>query len=125
MRLAVGFALADCATEVGVRHVQAAVATWQFCARSAEVLFGLPIGQAAGRVDPVRAGKVVRLLHDRYPQWVPQDAIGTGLFRGNVPAAEIEPILADLTARGLVERRQIKTPGRPRTEWTLLPPRAV
>ena len=123
VRLAVGFALADCAPEVGIPHVQAAAATWQFCARSAEVLFGLPVGQAPGRVDPVRAGKVVRLLHDRYGQWVPQDAIGTGLFRGNVPAAEIELIMADLTAKGLVERREIRTRGRPRTEWTLLPPK--
>jgi hypothetical protein len=123
VRLSAGFALADCAPEVGVPHVQAAVATWQFCAHSAEVLFALPIGQAPGRVDPVRAGKVIRLLHDRYPRWVPQDDIGTGLFKGNVPAAEIELIMADLTVRDLVERREIKTGGRPRTEWALLRPR--
>lgn len=121
IRLAVVYALTDQAREVGVAHMEAAIAMWTYCARSAEVIFGMPVGELPPQVSPHHRAKIIRYLHTRYPDWVKRDDIGTGLLKGNALAAETEMILADLEARSLIERRRIGTRGRPRDEYRLRP----
>jgi hypothetical protein len=122
IRLAAAYALADMAGQVRPEHVMAALGLLSYCARSAEVVFSVPVAQLPPRVDPRCTAKIVRHLHDRWPGWVPRDEIGSGVLHGNVPAADIDAALADLTAKQLIEHRQTPTAGRPREEFRLVAP---
>jgi hypothetical protein len=120
IRLAAGYALADQAREIGTNHIRAALALWQYCARSAEIVFGVPVAQLPPRLNPRTVAKIFRHLYGRYPGWVPRDEIGTQLLGGNTPAAEVEAMLADLASKDLIEQRRVSTGGRPREECRLL-----
>jgi hypothetical protein len=122
IRLAAAYALAGQAAQIGPEHTEAALAVLSYCARSAEVVFGVPVAQLPPRVEPRLAAKLVRHLHDRYPGWTARDEIGSGVLHGNVPAADIAAALDDLTAKNLVEHRTIATAGRPRDEFRLVAP---
>lgn len=122
IRLAAAYALADMAQEVGPEHVEAALGVLSYCARSAEVVFGVPVAQLPPRVEPRTSAKIIRCLHDRYPAWTSRDEIGSGLLHGNVPADGIDAALATLAAQKLIERRQSPTGGRPREEYRLTAP---
>lgn len=122
VRLAAAYAITDCLPVITVEHVTAAVAAWRYCAESAEILFGVPVGQGVAGVDPARAGKVVRYLHGR--GWVSRTAINRDVFGGNVGAAVIRSVMGYLLAKGMVEHRAITgTGGGPRDEYRLTPPR--
>jgi hypothetical protein len=122
IRLAAAYAMADMAPEIRPGHAEAALAVLSYCARTAEVVFGVPVAQLPPRVDPRVTAKIVRHLHDRFPDWVPRDEIGSGVLHGNVPAADVDVALADLAAKRLLERRQTPTAGRPREEFRLVAP---
>lgn len=122
IRLAAAYALADQAQEIGAAQVEAALAAWSYCARSAEVVFGVPVAQLPPRADPRAAARIVRFLHDRYPAWTARDEIGSGVLHGNVPAAAVSAALDDLAAKRLIEQRQVPTQGRPRDEYRLARP---
>jgi hypothetical protein len=122
IRLAAAYAMADMAAEVTAGHVEAAMAVQAYCARSADIVFGVPVAQLPPRVEPRTAAKIVRYLHDRYPVWVPRDEIGSGTLHGNVPAAEVGSALDDLVAKRLIERRTTPTKGRPREDYRLIAP---
>jgi hypothetical protein len=122
IRLAAAYALADMSPEIGPEHVEAALAVLSYCARSAEVVFGVPVAQLPPRVDPRHTAKIVRHLHEQYPEWTARDGIGSGVLHGNIPAADVDSALAGLVTRHLAERRQVATEGRPREEWRLIAP---
>jgi hypothetical protein len=122
IRLAAAYALADQAPELGSEHIEAVIAVWSYCARSADVVFSVPVAQLPPRADPRAAAKIVRFLHERYPEWTARDELGTGVLHGNVPAAVLSAALEDLGAKRLTEHRQIPTAGRPRDEYRLAKP---
>jgi hypothetical protein len=122
IRLAAAYALADMSPEIRPEHTEAALGLLTYCARSAEIVFGVPVAQLPPRTDPRQVAKIVRHLHDRYPAWTPRDEIGSGVLHGNVPAAGIDTALASLSASLLAERRHVQTEGRPREEWRLIAP---
>jgi hypothetical protein len=116
IRLAAGYALADRSAGIEAAHVEAAVAAWTYCARSAEVVFGVPVAQLPPRVDPRCAAKIVRCLHGRYPDWVSRGEIASSVAAAGAGAA-----LEDLTAKHLIERRQTAQEC-PREEYRLIAP---
>ena len=120
IRLAAAYALADMAPEIGPEHAEAALALLSYCARSAEVVFGVPVAQLPPRTDPRHTAKIVRHLHDRFPEWTARDQIGSGVLHGNIPAADVDIALDGLAS--LVERRLVQTDGRPREEFRLIAP---
>jgi hypothetical protein len=122
IRLAATYALADRAPEICPVHVEAALAAWAYCSRSAEVVFSVPVAGLPPEVDPRHAAKIVRFLHERWPQWVARDEIGSGVLHGNVPATALASALRDLAAKRLIEQRQVPTAGRPRDECRLAAP---
>jgi hypothetical protein len=122
IRLAAAYALADEAPQIGMCHVEAAMGAWSYCARSAEVVFGVPVAQLPPRADPRAAAKIIRFLHDQYPGWVARDELGSGVLHGNVPAATLTAVMAGLSGKGLIEQRQVPTQGRPREEFRLARP---
>jgi len=122
IRLAAAYALADSAPEILPVHTEAALAVLSYCAQSAEVVFGVPVAQLPPRADPRHAAKIVRHLHERWPEWTSRDEIGSGVLHGNIPAADVDAALSGLAARRLIERRQVPTDGRPRDECRLIEP---
>ena len=100
IRLAAAYALADRSLEITPAHTEAALALLSYCAQSAEVVFGVPVAQLPPRVNPSHTAKIVRHLHDRYPEWTARDEIGSGVLHGNVPADDIESALASWPVSG-------------------------
>jgi hypothetical protein len=108
-RLAVLYALLDCQAVVGVDHLRAAIAVWDYCEASAAYIFGGTVG------DPL-ADKILSGIRE-----------GVGLTRteiralvgGHVPAEDIDRALRYLDARGLVHEQEVETGGRPAHRWTL------
>jgi hypothetical protein len=114
IRLALCYALADCATEIDWPHVRAAMALWEFCARSARRIFSVP-DNPEPRVNPKHEGKVFDYLRDQYPAWTPLTEITNNVLGNNSNATVI---VDDLEEQGLIEVRQHspKGRGRPRIE---------
>ena len=122
IRLALCYALADGASEIGWDHINAAMALWRYCAYSARVIFSVP-DNPRPRIDPVQTGKVFDYLLTLYQgakteddQWAGTLEITKSVLSNNHPAG---PILDDLMEQGLVESRKIKTggKGRPTVEY--------
>ena len=122
IRLAAAYALADMSREISPEHVEAALAVQSYCARSAEVVFSVPVAQLPPRVNPNVSARIVRALHDRYPGWVARDEIGSGLLHGNVAAADVDAALGSLAGQKIAEKRRTPTDGRTREEYRLIAP---
>jgi hypothetical protein len=125
VRLACAYAVSDCAPAVGLDHVNSALAAWRYCAESAEILFGIPVGQESSPVDPAKAAKVIRHLY-RSKGWVSRTAISKDVLKGNTSAADIDLIMAHLAGKGHVEYREITdTGGGPLHQYRLAPPKGT
>lgn len=118
VRLALLYALADESSEIGWDHVRAAMAFWEFCARSARRIFSVP-DNPEPKINPKQQGKVFDFLRDIWPEWTSTLEITKDVLSNNVSAG---PILEDLEEQGLVESRTTspKGKGRPRVEYRVL-----
>jgi hypothetical protein len=120
-RLALIYAIADHSTEIGMRHINAAMGLWEFCANSARNIFAYPVSTIPPKADPKKSAKVLTYLHETYPAWasrlvIYQEAIGKNCDRG-----EMEAIFADLLEQDKIESGQIRTGnrGRPVTRYRI------
>jgi hypothetical protein len=117
MRIALCYAIADAAQEVTMEHLTAALALWEFCARSAERIYSIPTGSLPARVDPRRQGLLFDYLC-RDGDWVSRAEIVATVFHGNVSKVEVDEVIDSLVGQRLVEQRTVTaTGGRPRTEY--------
>lgn len=121
IRLAILYALADESAVLGMEHIRAATALWTYCARSAEVIFSLPAGNAPSGVDPKRRAQVWDALYRAYPAWLSTTQLSEGVFSNNVSKARVDVtgITESLVADGRAEMRKVGTKGRPRIEYRL------
>jgi hypothetical protein len=95
IRLALIFAAADCAAEIGVEHITAAKAVWEYCGRSAELILGddlyalaaKPAGKTAGTVSAERVGRLFQHLAN-CGGWVTEGEITKGLFSDNLAGGD-------------------------------------
>lgn len=114
LRLSLTYALMDSATEVGVEHVRAALALWDYCEASAAWLFSdaLHDDRQADRgalVEFIRAGK---------SEGVTRSAIYAGHFKGNRKSREIDEELRPLLESGAIsQQRPVAKSGRPITRY--------
>jgi len=115
MRLALIYALLDGASSIELEHLQAALALWDYVARSAE----WALGDATG--DPL-AEQVHRTLLDN-PGGLTLTQLHQSLQR-NRPAAQIKEALGALKEADRAETRKRKSPtgGRPAELWTAITP---
>ena len=115
IRLALIYALLDGASSIKVEHLQAALALWDYAARSAV----WALGDATG--VPL-AEQLDRILQEN-PAGVTLTQFRDFLHR-NIPAAQIKEALEALKAAGRAERRKIKNPagGRPAELWIAITP---
>jgi len=110
LRLSAIYAALDSTSVIGLPHLQAALAVWDYCYASAALLFGMSTG------DPIA---------DRIREAI--EASGDGLskyqirrlFHGHIEGHRIDAALETLVAVGALAAHSEPTRGRPFTRWSL------
>jgi hypothetical protein len=105
LRLSMLYALLNCSQTIKAEHVQAALAFWRYCERSAKLIFGDRLG------DPIADA-----IHEeaRLRGELTRTEI-RDLFRRHRSSAEIDRALDDLVRLGLLRMETRPTEGRPTT----------
>jgi len=109
MRLALLYALLDCADEIRPEHLKAALALWDYCEASARHIFGDATG------DPV-ADKIMAALRTAGPKGMTRTDIRE-LFKRHAGKERVEQALATLQEAGKVACEKESTRGRPTERW--------
>jgi hypothetical protein len=109
VRLALIYALFDDKGAIGTTHLEAALALWDYAARSAAFVFGESLGDRVAdeiwrAVTGTQGGISRSEIRD--------------LFDRNKPKAEIDAALATLVASGRVDRSVLPGRGRPTEIWS-------
>lgn len=107
-RLALCYAVLDCACEVDVVHLEAALAMWHYCEASAWYIWGDCIG------DPV-AERIWDVLR-RHPLGMSRTEV-VDLFHRKRPKDRIDKAMEVLMDRGLVILQRVPTAGRTRAVY--------
>ena len=108
LRLSLIYALVDGAASIGVEHLRAALALWEYCADAVEFFFSDATG------DPLAEAISAALCHA--PQGMTRTEIRDLLGR-NRPGAAIDEALAVLAAAGRARTERVETAGRPAQRW--------
>ncbi|HJS94381.1 MAG TPA: hypothetical protein VJ741_08965 [Solirubrobacteraceae bacterium] len=114
IRLALLYALLDGERRIQPPHLQAALALWDFAARSAN----WALNNATG--DPL--AEQIHAALERSPNGLTRTQISHLLHR-NLPADQLQQALHALAATGRAHPQKIHTAGRPTELWTARPPR--
>jgi hypothetical protein len=109
LRLSAIYAALDCSSVVGLPHLQAALAVWDYCAASASHLFGYFTGDAI-------ADRIREALHQA-PEGLSKNQISR-LFHGHVSGERIDAALEQLVLIEAVSSHSEPTPGRSATLWS-------
>ncbi|MDX1963919.1 MAG: DUF3987 domain-containing protein [Pirellulales bacterium] len=107
MRLAVVLAMI-CRSPIITREIlTAALAIWDYCDQSARYVFGFSTGSRT-------ADRIINELRQR--QGMTRSEI-YGIFKGRVPAAELNRCMGTLEGMGLATKLSVPTSGRPQECW--------
>ncbi len=109
VRLAALYAVLDQSRTVEYRHLEAALALWQYAEESARYIFGDATG------DP-EADAILDALRVAGPAGMTRTEI-RDLFKRNKSAERINQALALLLKMGSLSRTSEETGGRPRERW--------
>lgn len=113
IRLALIYALLDRQHQIQPQHLHAALALWDYAARSA----AWALGQATG--DPL--AEQIHAALARSPDGLTRTQI-RDLCQRNLPAERLEQALHTLAAAGRAQRQRALTAGRPAELWTATQP---
>ena len=113
LRLALLYALVDGSATIGLPHLDAALALWDYAAASVAWIFGDLTG------DPL--ADTIHTALTSHPQGLTRTDIRDLLGR-NRPAAAIDVALAALARTGRATSQRLLTPGRPCVLWTATAP---
>jgi hypothetical protein len=111
LRLSAIYAALDSTSVVGLPHLQAALAVWDYCYASASLLFGLSTG------DPI--ADRIREAIEASNGGLSKSQI-TRLFHGHVEGNRIDAALETLLALGALTKYSEPTGGRPSTLWSAI-----
>jgi DNA replicative helicase MCM subunit Mcm2 (Cdc46/Mcm family) len=111
IRLASLYALLDCSDIIWLKHLEAALAVWQYCEDSAKYIFGMSSG------DKV-AEEIFTALQSSDAGLSKTEI--SNLFNRNRTAKEIEAALQTLLELNRIEKVEEKTSGRPREIFKIL-----
>ncbi len=109
VRIALIYALMDQENKIGVDHLLAALAVWDYANESAKYIFGDATG------DPARDTIVANLKAS--PRGLTRSQISGALGR-HIKADRIDRTLAELKSEGLADCETEVTEGRPKEIWT-------
>ncbi len=113
IRLASLYALLDLSTQIGEKHLRAALAVWQYAEDSCRYIFGDSTG------DEV-ADRIIQVLRQN-SDGLTRTQIYTDVFHRNRNSSEIASALQLLESVGYVGKVRITTSGRPMERWRLTP----
>jgi hypothetical protein len=109
MRLALIYAMLDQSDVIGLPHLEAALAVWQYCEDSARYIFGSLLG------DPT-ADTILTALRAA-PDGLTRTQIANDVLGKHKPSGEISRALAALVGQRLAAPETIETGGRPSEIW--------
>ena len=109
IRLALLYALLDCAKAISTAHLAAALALWDYAEQSARVIFGAALG------DPV-ADQLLRLIRAAGAEGMSRTALSNALGR-HQSADRIDVALMLLSTKRLATVERVNTGGRPSEVW--------
>jgi hypothetical protein len=112
LRLSLDYALLDCASEIRIEHLQAALAVWRYCEDSTRFVWGDALSDAT-------ADELLRALQAAGAGGMTRWHI-TNHFGRNKPAAELDRAIAVLTERGLIRFAKEDSGGRPTVRYWAL-----
>jgi hypothetical protein len=111
VKLATLYALADESSQLDLEHMEAALAVWDYCERSAAFIFG-------GMLGNPHADRILAALRGADEHGLSRTEI-RNLFDRHASAQIVEAALALLRRRLLAEPRSVETGGRPAERWYL------
>ena len=111
LRLSAIYAALDSTSVIGLPHLQAALAVWDYCYASASLLFGMSTG------DPI--ADRIREAIEASDEGLSKSKISR-LFHGHVERDRIDAALETLVSLGALSLRNQSTGGRPSTHWSAL-----
>jgi hypothetical protein len=109
MRLSMAYALLDQSVEIEIDHLEAAVALWRYCEKSAALIF-------KGKVGDQTQERILKALKENSP------LTGTeirAIFSNHLSKDALAFALGELARSGRIESSEIKGPGRPITKYFL------
>ena len=111
LRLSAIYAALDSTSVIGLPHLQAALAVWDYCYSSASLLFGMSTG------DPIadRIREAIQASNDGLSKYQIRR-----LFHGHVEGSRIDAALERLVALGALYAQREATGGRPSTLWSVI-----
>ena len=109
LRLSAIYAVLDCSSSIGLPHLQAALAVWDYCSASASLFFGASTGDhTADRIlDAINASTT----------GLSRTQMST-LFHGHLSSNRIDAALEPLISLGAIVQTNQPTGGRPATLWS-------
>jgi hypothetical protein len=112
MRLAVAYALLDCCPHMCPKHLEAALAVWDYCERSAAWIFGTANG------DPI-ADRIMSALQSATDNTMTRTELRK-VFSGHKRSEQVTTAIARLETAGRVAVESVATGGRNAERITLL-----
>lgn len=109
LRLSAIYAVHDCSTVIGVKHLKAALAVWDYCLDSARHIFG----NRTGNSD---ADRIWAALRDADSVGMTRTEI-RDLFKRHLPIDRIEQALDELARFGVAKFKSVSTGGRDQEKW--------
>jgi hypothetical protein len=109
LRLSAIYAVLDCSPSIGLPHLEAALAVWDYCSAGAAHLFGTSTGDAVA--DRIRDAIYA------CPEGVSRKQM-SALFHGHLSSDRIEAALEQLLSLGAIKPRSEPSGGRPSTLWS-------
>jgi hypothetical protein len=116
IRIALAYAILDKSILIGLPHIEAGLAVWDYCEQSAKRIFGEMLGDNVA--DTILDG-----LKNVHPAGMSRTEIFRDLFGGHARSSAIAAALARLKALGLAKVDTIKAAGfaKPTEVWTYTP----
>ena len=111
LRLSAIYAALDSTSVIGLPHLQAALAVWDYCYSSAALLFGVSTGNPIA--DRIR--EAIQASNDGLSKYQIRR-----LFHGHVEGSRIDAALEQLVALGALYAQSEATGGRPSTLWSAI-----
>jgi hypothetical protein len=112
LRLSAIYAVLDCSPTIGLPHLRAALAVWDYCSASASLFFGTSTGDhTADRILEAINASTEGLSRKQM----------SALFHGHLSSSRIEAALEQLISLGAIYQTSQLSGGRPSTLWSPIP----
>jgi hypothetical protein len=106
------YAVLDCSPTIGLPHLRAALAVWDYCSASASLFFGTSTGDhTADRILEAINASTEGLSRKQM----------SALFHGHLSSSRIEAALEQLISLGAIYQTSQPSGGRPSTLWSPTP----